>query len=359
MDVNKKYPHESINFLTAFLVVGAISYFALPFVTGAQKNSYEVETKNGIKIVHNSKTPAGKGFKDLHWSEDLVIGGESENEDYVFVQPIEIVADALGNVYVLDYKDCTAKKFDSNGKFMARIGRNGQGPGEFEFPASISIDENNRVYFGDLMGKIGVFDPRGFLVKTLKIDRLRALKIISGERLIAESQEMVGDNDKTKRILRLAIEKTGQPCIVLYNQEQLPFGAIQNKDFRLEIPLFIRWDVSPEGRLYVGTANRYAIQTMTLDGRVLFEFTKGYDPLPIPREIRSAALMQLAGSKSLVMGVRAGDFEPYLINYPIFKSITADEKGRIWVELFQDQDKNQASDFSVFDVFSSGGVFIL
>jgi len=326
---------------------------------GPQSHPYKEEIKNGIKIVHNLKVPAEKAFKDLKWEEDLVIGGETDVEEYILAQPIEIIADPAGTIYVLDYKDCAVKKYDPRGKFIARIGRKGQGPGEFEIPSGICLDEEGRLLVGDMMAnKIESFDSAGIFINSLKKERLYKFEMVRSGKLVIEYMELASGESQVKRIRCLAAEEAGKARVVLYSRDQLPFARVSNKDFQIEIPLYIRWDVTPDGRLYIGTANCYEIRAMTLDGRVLFAFTRDYDPFPIPPDIRSAALKQLAGSRLPTMAVGARDFEEYLKSYAIFKSITADEKGRIWVELFQPESKDGTEAFSTFDVFSPEGVFL-
>lgn len=344
--------------MNVICLVGLIASLAAD-QTGPQGHPYKEEIQNGIKVVYNLKVPADKAFRNFVWAEDLVIGGETDVEEYILAQPTEIIADPAGTIYVLDYKDCAVKKYDPRGKFIARIGRKGQGPGEFEIPSGICLDEESRLLVGDMMAnKIESFNSAGIFITSLKKDRLYRFEMASSGKLVIEYMDLAGGDSQVKRIRRLAVEEAGKARVVLYSRDQLPFAAVQNKDFRLEIPLFFRWDVTPDGRLYVGTANRYEIRAMTLDGRVLFAFTRDYDPFPIPPDIRSAALKQLAGSRLPTMPVDGRDFEEYLKSYPIFKSITADEKGRIWVELFQPENKNRTKIFSTFDVFSPEGVFL-
>lgn len=78
-----------------------------------------------------------------------------EPEDIIFNNLKDIATDSNNNIYILDSKEKTLYKFSEEGKFQKRIGRQGQGPGEFavldfytiegEFIESIKIDE--KIYF--------------------------------------------------------------------------------------------------------------------------------------------------------------------------------------------------------------------
>ena len=84
-----------------------------------------------------------KAFKDLAFVEDLTIGVEEGEADYMLYSPEDIDVDPDGNIYILDLKDALIKKYDSEGVFIANIGRKGQGPGEFDHPDNMEIDSLN------------------------------------------------------------------------------------------------------------------------------------------------------------------------------------------------------------------------
>ncbi len=58
------------------------------------------------------------------------IGVELGDSNYVFgaVREVEIGPD--GDIYVVDWIECTIYRYSSNGEFIQRIGRRGNGPGE-------------------------------------------------------------------------------------------------------------------------------------------------------------------------------------------------------------------------------------
>jgi hypothetical protein len=315
------------------------------------------EIRNGLKIVHNLKAPAGQALKELALREELAIGGETAAEDSILVRPTAVIADAAGFIYVLDAKDGTVKKYGADGGFRGRIGRRGQGPGEFEAPLGMDLDAEGFLYVEDAgAAKIEVFDHRGIYRRSLKNVRWGKFALLPGGGFLFEDAATLGEGKAAKRILRIATGDAEKTKAVLYSRDQLPFRAIQNKDFRLEIPLYVRWDISRDGRVYLGTANRYEIQALTLEGRPLFTFTQDYTPFPVPPDIRAAALKQLSGSRLPSMPVNERDFEEHLRFYPIFKSITVDEIGRIWVELFQPENADHPASSALFDVFSPEGV---
>jgi tripartite motif-containing protein 71 len=74
---------------------------------------------------------------------------------------IEIVAvDGLGNIYVLAAYDGYVFKFSPDGQYLNRFGGEGDEPGQFRAPGTLTIDGQGRVYVTDFKG-VQVFDSDG------------------------------------------------------------------------------------------------------------------------------------------------------------------------------------------------------
>lgn len=90
-------------------------------------------------------------------------GGPLQTGDGQFFEPQAIAIDSAGNVYVADTGNHRIQKFDANGRFLLKWGRNGFAPGQFDVPRGLAftkqgvlliIDQNNnRVQEFDLDGK--------------------------------------------------------------------------------------------------------------------------------------------------------------------------------------------------------------
>jgi len=121
------------------VLISVIVLFAsLQSVTLSQK----VETKDGVRIVHNGKEGIWQKSPQLKLEKVQEIGGiEVLDENVAFYMPLDMALDAEGNLYVLDTGNHRIQKFSPDGDFLATLGRKGQGPGEFNFPGSLDIDE--------------------------------------------------------------------------------------------------------------------------------------------------------------------------------------------------------------------------
>jgi sugar lactone lactonase YvrE len=133
----------------------------------------EIETVDGVRIVHNEK--GGKWDKNLPIKIALIrsIGDiNTLDENLAFNMPSDIILDDTGNIYILDSGNCRVQKFDPEGNFLASFGREGQGPGEFNSPASLDFDaEGNLVIADGRSRKIQIFSTEGSLLKTITMTK--------------------------------------------------------------------------------------------------------------------------------------------------------------------------------------------
>ena len=105
--------------------------------------------------------------KQIELSLDLKI---KEPENIIFKRLIDIATDHKNNIYVLDSKLKTIYLFSENGKFLRKIGRSGQGPGEFMYPRSLYIDNNKNINVLDSQ-KIHIYNSEYKLIRTVNISQ--------------------------------------------------------------------------------------------------------------------------------------------------------------------------------------------
>lgn len=82
-----------------------------------------------------------------------LIGGALVDDDaYQFnqVTGLGLVGDAEGNFYVLDRMGVRVLKYDSQGQYLARFGRSGNGPGELGSPIGIALGPGDSIWVADI-----------------------------------------------------------------------------------------------------------------------------------------------------------------------------------------------------------------
>ena len=161
-----------------------------------------ISEAEGITLVSSPSTPKPNA-NVLSLEEDLSIGVDEGDENYMFSFPVDIDSDSNGNIYVLDFKELTIKKYDSRGTFERNISRRGQGPGELEYPYCFYVDLNDLIYILDYSEKkIEIFDANGDYKKSIKLDiRAEAMAPNPANEIIVNHDETVFEDEKSmKRI---------------------------------------------------------------------------------------------------------------------------------------------------------------
>lgn len=104
---------------------------------------------------------------------ELVLDDQSMPKGVIFESPFDIEEDPRGNVYVLDYRANNIKIFSSEGKFINTIGRQGQGPGDFNGPFLLAVTKD-RIYVWDFRNRrICVLTHDGEFVISKEIPKIR------------------------------------------------------------------------------------------------------------------------------------------------------------------------------------------
>jgi len=87
------------------------------------------------------------------------------SEDIFFYKVQSFSADSEGNIFIVSRGDHQILKFNSKGKFIAGIGREGQGPGEFQGPNDVAVWNNMLVVLDNFKRDVQILDANGVYVK--------------------------------------------------------------------------------------------------------------------------------------------------------------------------------------------------
>jgi hypothetical protein len=159
-------------------IITLLPWLAAAVPAAAQK----VETVDGVRVVHNIK--GGLWGDSPRLALELVrkIGDvDTEDEHVAFNHPNDVAVDKDGAIYVLDAGNTRIQKFGPDGRFLATIGRKGQGPGEFILPSGLDLDKDGNLVVGDTaQSRVHVIidggrDARSIVLKDERIYGLRCL----------------------------------------------------------------------------------------------------------------------------------------------------------------------------------------
>lgn len=140
------------------------------------------QTEKNVPIIENSEKGwwSNDNSKQLRIEEIQSIGVLEGDKDYIFAGIKDVAIDKNGNIVVCDYNDRCIKVFDKTGKFRFRIGRKGQGPGEFLNNVYIEINNTGKLFVLDFISNrpITKFDFDGNFLKSYPYDAAKYGSVI-------------------------------------------------------------------------------------------------------------------------------------------------------------------------------------
>lgn len=159
-------------------------------------------------------------------SPNVCIGKNATDENYVFGGVAAIDEDADGNIYVLDFKFRTIKKYNGEGVFIKNIGKIGQGPGEIpQFTVDMAISDN-KIYLL-LIDMVIVYSLEGDYVDTIRL--LFFPRFIGVD--LEGNMYLISDNGPNGKMINM-LDKDGRLIASygeLFEAKNSSFSRIQKK----------------------------------------------------------------------------------------------------------------------------------
>jgi hypothetical protein len=295
-----------------------------------------VETDGNVTTVRNVSGSVWGG--DATMVEELSIGVDLGEGPYMFGQ-IAGIWGTSDRIYVADARPAAIRVFDSQGGHVMDIGRQGEGPGEFQLPNSVVVAGDGRIYAKDGMsnGKVYVYAPDGTPVDTLIGDP----RLGSGWPLVLTRDGSVytpvmgGTPDDEPRRSAMAIPgldgMIGDPILVPtlgYESE----GVRVNERARLNVPFAPRfsWAMSPSGAIVAGITSEYRFEIHHPDGSVTVVERDG-DAIPVdPDEREWQRRSTVRGGRNFQEGWQ-WDGAEIPDTMPAWSTLKVDADGRVWV----------------------------
>ena len=306
----------------------------------------KIEVVDGVKTVLNPAFPK-EGIIRYALEDDLTIGGEAGGADSVLNRPQDLEVDPRGNIYVLDWGDVDIKVFAPDGGLLRKIGKKGQGPGEFDTPAQFTLSADGRIFL--LSGRqhqMVTLDGAGKYLSSFKVegfcDRLgvdRQNGVYYSQMLIPET----GGGEEFKLIQnRMGLFKTDELGKVKTRLGEYPNGTMLRKIQKDMMTsqssresYLTSWLVGPDDRVYIGYNKDYRLDVYDADWKLLFRFGREFTPVKHP-EYKADG--------------------PHPEFYPAFSDWRKffDEQGNLWLEQYVEEGVKD----HVFDVFSPEGIYL-
>ena len=314
-----------------------------------QAQQIQIKMEDGIPVVYNPKEPVALPNTPSHLTliEDIRLGEPDENNNYPFSMLSWICVDDRENIITMDNEEACIRIFDKAGKLIRKFGRKGQGPGEFQYVAYLSVIEGE---------KIGVIDPSnhrfyhfsqdGECLKQIDLGkywRVGRAKADSRGFLYANFMTMTKAEEEVRSSVELIkFDPDFQPIATL--------GTYEESRKRNEVNMVEKrfgFDLRGDNVLVWGISTEYVLNFMDSNGKLIRRVVKDYERIRLTDEDRERQYKLYYGDRKLPPEIK--------LNYPShffpFFYVMCDDEGRTYVRTYQKDDKG---DF-IFDVFDSQG----
>lgn len=320
---------------------------------------YLEETVDDVRFLHNFQPDI---HKQIRFIEELIIGNDSIAEENMFLDPSEIEIDSEGNLYILEKLDSTIKKYNPSGHLIKKIGRQGQGPGEFVELSSIEINSKNEIFaYDSRLRKIEVFTTNGNLIKTIKLNRytVKHFKLGKDGTLFIGQEKLKPINNKSKLHYTISIYNmmTNKDYDICWMR---PIG-LETMQFKYKggilsfsNALNVKWNINSLNHIYIESPNNYEVYIYSSKGDLLLVFDRTLKSL-YNKDISKQEFIEEFSAFRKEYFPKANQGSVSL--YPVFRSISIDEKDRVWIRLMTSDSFGSAS-CTYFDVFSKNGVYL-
>lgn len=302
-----------------------------------------IENIDGVKIVTNPDYPKD-GVIEYTQVEDLSIGGDVDEENYIFHRPQDLKVGKDGTIYVMDRGDSTFKLYDQGGQFIRRIGGKGQGPNEFGQLMYFSLGSGESIYVLDSVNhRVAVLNKSGEYLGGFRIEEgfLSDIEtdnknnIYVGLRMREENFQWLNlrcFNRDGEELVNYGDFKLVQSIIMKRKTER---GFSSTSSTSTIAPTTV-WKVNPDGKLYAAFGDTYQVSVYNTDGSLDFKFGRFYTPVPYKP------------------GRKPGQSNEVGIFNNLTRRWLFDDEGNIWINFFMGTKPEEI----VYDVFSSDGIYL-
>ena len=295
-----------------------------------------IEEKNGVMVVKNPKEPMfGEDIFSIE--EELSIGVEKEKDEYMFSQIRDIDVDKEGRIYVLDFKEAHVKVFDNKGEYIKTIGKKGQGPGELEFPLSLSITGQNEIMVNDTRNRrLAFFSLEGEFIKNLSTARAGLMRLDIDSAGNITGIVITGDEDNP----RYELQKFDPEMNYLHSLYSSPLPGATNRFNPFEGGLI--WDINKNNQVVYGYPKDYEINIFDSEGKLVKKIMKEYDPVKITEEEKEEMKKRESRLPPSMKLIIPKHHNPY-------RWLLVDDENRIFVMTWEKAAEEKGYYYDIFD----------
>ncbi len=312
-----------------------------------------VVVRDGVKHIVNPGEPLKPGLI-VATRESWRCGGD---DDFVLGSIGDVAQDRHGNTYLLDVQTSEIRVVDAQGKLVRTLGRQGEGPGEFQDANGMAILSDSVVCVVQSMpARIARVTVRGRAMgdHPLSDDLVASYLggcVVVGNRLGAKIGQMIHGDTSIGLQTRLAtLDSNGNLATVYW--ELVRKADFANLAFDEKADAEPVWAFSADARVFVNNNwDRYEIEVVGSDGKSDHVIERAYEHRRRPQ----ADLDRIEEEK------RKGEIHPDTKISPTSRDVVAlfpRPDGSLWVLSSRGEMDRPNSVVATFDEFDRSGLFV-
>ncbi|MEP7324786.1 MAG: 6-bladed beta-propeller [Gemmatimonadota bacterium] len=312
---------------------------------------------NGVIVVSNPAAGLWDSATAWTFHEELIIGSELDTLN-LLSQVTGLEADSSGRVYVLERSIPAVLVYDPAGKLIRKIGREGDGPGEFREPSGLGLDGMGRLWVVEgSHQRWSTFDRDGHHIATRQrptgsygyywsgkfLDTGALIDQLDGRDASGHTQPLLGRYDSLRGMvdtLPLPYTLTGDNNYKLVHANGYSVMAIPY------YPSY--WNsIDPRGYVWVGNTGSYQLTQLNMKGDTVRIIRKESAGVPVTGAERDSAI-------ALVRKVAEGaSFDEGRIPRvkPVLERVLVDDSGYVYA-------MTPEPTGTTFDVFDPNGRYL-
>ena len=344
--------------------VQALAFILLMFAVVAQAGwEGTTTTADGVTTITNPETPAF-GINRQELRELWRRGGETDEEIF-FGTIAEFLHDDQGNIYLLDGQLSEIQVFDPAGELLRTIGRQGEGPGEFQNGADMYWGPKGQIGVVQAWpGKIVMITPEGNPGMTFALPYRDGGGFQSvtrgaghGETVILAGTAWTREDGKQVQFTYLKAYDAAGNDLATYQEtsRETQFG---NYEFIEEefTDFQRRWAVAPDGRVAAALSfDDYRIHVWNADG-TLDRVIERPDYTQVKRTAAEKDRFQTMYT-AFTRWNRGSTFR-VSDNHQTIENLTFRDDGTLWVQNSNYRWRSPDGLFTSFDVYDADGRYL-
>jgi len=334
-------------------------------------HSFRIYEEDGVTIAETTGGPKYEG-ELFYYEKEMEIRPDTSEVEALLYRPSYVTKDDEGNFYICDTGSREIVVYNRDGAYLARFGGEGSGPGEFRSLRLQGLINNNILQLYDpRLSRTTLYRTDGTLLGVFTVPAaVRPLILYPlGERIICIEQRNERRGSDSWRSLCAVIYNTEYDTVAVLDPPlSRCYRNIESETTTVGFPIY--FSTYPKLGFLYGRGIHYFdtdlpdLHWYDLNGNVTHVYRIGLPKIEPSvddkneiRRIIDGRIVRSTGPlkdahKLVKVNLAFGDFIPF------WTSVTVDDAGYAWLELYEAVEQRDEAGGSAFRVLSPDGEYL-